>query len=53
MWSYRVEAVRSWSDCVRRAITLGDADAAYRLTVAFVRRLRELKLSAQRRRRRG
>jgi uncharacterized protein (DUF2267 family) len=32
----------AWVAIVRRAIALGDADAAYRLTVALVRRLREL-----------
>lgn len=34
--------VRSWADTVETAIRCGDPDAAYRLTVAFLRRLREL-----------
>jgi hypothetical protein len=38
----RGRVVRSWSTATRRAIELGDGDAAYRLTVAFVGRLREL-----------
>lgn len=32
----------SWIIAVTRAIQLGDRDAAYRLTVAYVRRLREI-----------
>ena len=32
----------SWIIAVTRAIQLGEADAAYKLTVAFVRRLREV-----------
>ncbi len=32
----------SWSAAIRRAIALGEATAAYRLTVDLVRRLREL-----------
>jgi hypothetical protein len=32
----------SWVDTVCTAIAFGDGDAAYRLTVALVRRLREL-----------
>lgn len=32
----------SWTRTVRRAIELGDADAAYRLTLGFLQRLREL-----------
>jgi hypothetical protein len=38
----RARIVASWADVVRRAITLGEADAAYRLTVGAVRRCREL-----------
>ena len=37
------DVVRSWRDAIWRAIfVMKDGDAAYRLTVAFVRRLREL-----------
>lgn len=36
--------VASWSDTIRHAILLGDGDAARCLTIAFVRRLRELNL---------
>lgn len=38
VWSVR----DSWLRTIRAAIILGEADAAYRLTVAYVRRLREL-----------
>jgi hypothetical protein len=31
----------SWVACIVRAIRLGDGDAAYRLTVGMVRRLRD------------
>ena len=40
----RREIVQSWSGCVRRAIALGEADAANRLARAFVQRLREIGL---------
>ena len=40
----RGEIVQSWSGCVRRAIALGEADAANRLARAFVQRLREIGL---------
>jgi hypothetical protein len=36
--------VNSWSDCIRRAIVLGEGDAAYKITVNFVHRLKELGL---------
>lgn len=32
----------SWATVIMRAIDLGDADAAYRLTIGLVRRLHEL-----------
>lgn len=38
----RGRVVRAWTTTIKRAIELGDDDAAYRVTVAFVRRLREL-----------
>jgi hypothetical protein len=40
----RTEIVDSWRACVVAAVRLGDADAAYRLARAFVRRLREIGL---------
>lgn len=33
--------VLSWTSTIVRAIQLGEADAAYHITVAYVRRLRE------------
>jgi hypothetical protein len=36
--------VLSWSAVVRRAIEIGEADAAYRLTRLFVARCREIGL---------
>lgn len=32
----------SWMQAITRAIELGDANAAYKLTVAYVRRLRDV-----------
>jgi hypothetical protein len=32
----------SWVMVIRHAIGAGDADAAYRLTIGYVRRLREI-----------
>ena len=32
----------SWVMVIRHAISQGDADAAYRLTIGYLRRLREL-----------
>lgn len=40
--SWRRAVKQSWRLAIQRAIALGDADAAYRLTVGFVQRLREL-----------
>lgn len=34
--------VESWVQAIRRAIDIGEADAAYRLTRGLVARLREL-----------
>lgn len=34
--------VRSWIACIEAAIRLGDRDAAFHLTVGYVRRLREV-----------
>lgn len=36
------DITRSWVATITRAIALGEADAAYRLTVAWCARLREL-----------
>jgi hypothetical protein len=33
---------RSWVMVIRCAIAAGDADAAYRLTIGYLRRLREI-----------
>ena len=33
---------RSWVQVIQHAIQRGDADAAYRLTIGYVRRLREI-----------
>ena len=41
----RCDIVASWHRAVVRAIELGDADAAYRLTRAFVERCRELRIA--------
>jgi len=41
--------VQSWSNAIRQAIAAGDADAAYRLTRAYVERLREIGLLLVRR----
>lgn len=46
MTRYQHTVIDSWSWSIRRAIELGLLNTAYRLTVAFVRRLRELGLPA-------
>jgi hypothetical protein len=43
----RTRIAEKWSTSIRRAIELGEADAAYRLTVALVRRLNELWMAAR------
>lgn len=38
----RADIIDSWSIAVRRAVTLGEGETAYRLTIGAVRRCREL-----------
>lgn len=44
MTRHQHNIVESWAYAIQAAIRLGDANAAYRLTVGLVRRLRELRL---------
>ncbi len=42
MTRHHARIVDSWATTIRRAIELGEADAARRLAIALVRRIREL-----------
>lgn len=48
MTRMHAQIVDSWSDTIRRAIELGDAGSAYRLTVALVQRIHELSVGQMR-----
>lgn len=47
-WPERRIVVRSWIACIEAAIRLGDRDAAFHLTVGYVRRLREIGVALER-----
>ena len=42
MTRYQASVVLRWAWTVRNAVALGEADAAFRITVGLVRRCREL-----------
>jgi len=42
MTRHHARIAESWASTIRRAIELGEGDAARRITIGLVRRLREL-----------